>query len=54
MPKDESVYLGHMLDQARKIIAKEIDEDVVWNVATKHLMPLVELLEPLLPDEPTS
>ena len=32
----------------------EIDEDVVWNVATKHLPPLVEQLAPLVPDEPTA
>ena len=115
MPKDETVYLGHMLDRARKVVSKvdgktraefdddenlrlalahliqtigeaarkvapetraahpeipwkqimgmrhkivhdymEIDEDVVWNVATKHLPPLVEQLAPLVPDEPTA
>jgi uncharacterized protein with HEPN domain len=115
MPRDETVYLGHMLDRARKIITKiqgktradfdddenlrlalahliqtigeaarkvpadlrsahpeipwkrimgmrhkivhdymEIDEDVVWNVASKHLPTLVEQLEPLVPDNPTA
>jgi len=113
MAKDETVYLGHMLDRARKIIAKvegksradfdddenlrlalahliqtigeaarkvapemraahpdipwkrimgmrhkivhdymEIDEDVVWNVSTKHLPTLVKQLAPLVPEEP--
>jgi uncharacterized protein with HEPN domain len=115
MAKDESVYLGHMLDHARKVVGKvagkcranfdedenlrlalahliqtigeaarkvapetraahpeipwkrimgmrhkivhdymEIDEDVVWNVATKHLAALVEQLEQILPDEPSA
>jgi uncharacterized protein with HEPN domain len=54
MPKDEGVYLGHMLDRARKIIYKmDIDEDVVWNVATRHLPTLVEQIERLVPEEPT-
>lgn len=32
----------------------DIDEDVVWNVATKQLQTLVEQLEPLVPEDPTA
>ena len=32
----------------------EIDEDVVWIVATKHLPTLVEQLAPLVPEDPTA
>jgi uncharacterized protein with HEPN domain len=32
----------------------DIDEDVVWNVVTKHLQMLVEQLEPLVPEDPTA
>jgi uncharacterized protein with HEPN domain len=29
-----------------------VDEDILWTVATAHIAPLVELLTPLVPPEP--
>ncbi|MBI3361608.1 MAG: DUF86 domain-containing protein [Chloroflexi bacterium] len=112
MPEDDLLYFGHMLDMARKVVAKtkgitradydndedlrlavthliqtigeaagriseegrtahaeipwreitgmrhkivhdymNVDEDVVWEVATKDLPPLTELLEKIVPPE---
>jgi len=113
MKKDDSIYLGQMLDRAQKVIGKvrgksraefdadedlrlaltwliqtigeaarkvsastrdshpeipwpqimgmrhrlvhdymDVDEDIVWKVATEHLPELVELLEPLVSSPP--
>ncbi|MGO9471693.1 MAG: hypothetical protein ACLQIB_45995 [Isosphaeraceae bacterium] len=65
MEKDDSVYLGHMLDRAQKVMGKvrgktraefDADEDlhIVWMVATERLPKLAELLAPLVASPPDS
>jgi predicted nucleotidyltransferase len=61
MQKDDLVYVGHMLDMARKAIEKidgrsrdylEVDYDLVWDVVSSEVPPLVTQLEQIAPCEP--
>ena len=52
-PRD-LVYIGHMLDTARKAIFHDylgVDEDIVWQVVTEDLPKLVTALEAIVPPE---
>jgi uncharacterized protein with HEPN domain len=56
-PRD-LVYVGHMLDMARKAVSKVVhdylgvDEDIVWRVVSEDLPKLVKALEPIVPPPP--
>ena len=58
--RSDLLYLGHMLDHARKVVSRvvhddvNIDLDVVWQVATKRLPELIEQLLQFTPPEPPS
>jgi len=65
-PRD-LVYVGHMLDMARKAVDETgglsrprhkvvhdylgVDEDIVWQVVTEDLPQLVAALQPLVPSQ---
>ena len=54
MKKDDSVYLGHMLDivgMRHKVVHDylHVDYDLVWDVATRELPPLIDALAKIVP-----
>ncbi len=45
MPKDDFVYLGHMLNMARKA------DDIVWDVVATDLPPVMAALQRIVSPE---
>ena len=54
MSPSDFVYVGHMLDIAKKAVSKTQgpSREIVWQVATQDLPTLVAALEPIVPPEP--
>ena len=58
MQHDDAVYLGHMLDAARKAIISmrhkvvhdymDLNEDVIWDTTTTDLPELISQLEKIV------
>ncbi len=52
MPKDDLLYLDQMHDMAREALQEMEGYDVVWDVLTRDLPPLIAALEVVLPRPP--